>query len=240
MINALVACEESQATTKELRKLGVNAFSCDIKPCSGGLEDYHIQGDALEVAKGYKGLKWDLMIAHPPCTYLTCSGMPWYYHPEDKHLPAHQRRPHPKHPNRRQYQQEAIDFFLALMNADIKHIAIENPVGILSTVYRKPDCIVQPYHFGDEAQKTTCFWLKNLPPLKHTQVVGKGEIYQSKTGKKYPRWWYEASLLKGEERRTLRSKTFLGMARAMAKQWSEYVINYESLQPPQLELFPQT
>ena len=236
MINALVACEESQATTKELRKLGVNAFSCDIKPCSGGLEDYHIQGDALEVAKGYNGLDWDLMIAHPPCTYLTCSGMAWYYHPEDKHLPKHQRRPHPKHPNRRQYQQEAIDFFLALMNADIKHIAIENPVGILSTVYRKPDCIVQPYHFGDEAQKTTCFWLKNLPPLKHTKVVGKGEFKTDKDGKRRTAF-LEVNAKNQEERRTLRSKTFRGMAQAMAKQWSEYAINYENLQPPQLELF---
>ena len=105
------------------------------------------------------------MIAHPPCTYLAVSGAKWMYHPEDKGLPVDQRRPHPNHPNRRQQQDEGAAFFMKMMNAPVEHIAVENPVGVMSTRFRKPDQIVQPYMFGDEATKTTRLWLKNLPNL---------------------------------------------------------------------------
>ena len=161
------------------------------------------------------------MVAHPPCTFLTGSGVQWLSNPEDKALPFEERRPHPKYPNRRQDMLDSVEFVKALYNADIKHIAIENPVGLLSSRWRKPDQIVQPYMFGDEATKTTCLWLKNLPLLLPTNIVGKGERTVFASGKSHPKWYADA--LKNsktkEERQTLRSKTFEGMARAMAEQW---------------------
>ncbi len=222
----LIACEESQATTKAFRNLGYEAFSCDLLPCSGGHPEWHHQGDVFEIIN--EG--WDLMIAHPPCTYLTVSGVAWLSHPEDVHLPFEDRRPNPKYPNRRQDMLDSIEFVKALYNAPIKHVAIENPVGLLSTRWRKPDQIVQPYHFGDEATKTTCLWLKNLPLLTPTNIVGKGERFEwidTKTGKKksQPLWYYEA-LSKAKtkaERQTLRSKTFPGMANAFAEQWAKVI-----------------
>jgi len=165
------------------------------------------------------GWEWDMMIAHPPCTFLAVSGATWFYHPEDKHLPTNERRPHPKHPNRRQYQREALDFVQALMDAPIARIAIENPVSVISSQIRKPDQIIQPYHFGDEATKTTCLWLKNLPKLEHTNVVGKGERSHYASGKSYPKWMEAARSLPDAERRKARSKTFPGMSNAIAKQW---------------------
>jgi hypothetical protein len=167
--------------------------------------------------------EWDLMIAHPPCTYLSVSGAKWFYHPDDKEIPIEKRRPHPKFPNRAKDKDEAAEFFLKLANANIKHIAIENPVGVMNTKYRKPDQIVQPYHFGDEASKTTCLWLKNLPNLESTDIVSRGEYIEFKSGKKIPKW-YSDGLTKtktAEDRRTWRSKTFPGFAKAMAQQWSK-------------------
>jgi hypothetical protein len=155
MARILIACEESQATTKAFRKLGHEAFSCDLLPCSGGHPEWHYQQDVFEVID--KG--WDLMVAHPPCTFLTGSGVQWLSNPEDKALPFEERRPHPKYPNRQQDMVDSVEFVKALYNADIKHIAIENPVGLLSSRWRKPDQIVQPYMFGDEATKTTCLFL---------------------------------------------------------------------------------
>ncbi len=215
----LIACEESQATTKAFRNLGYEAFSCDLLPCSGGHPEWHHQGDVFEIIN--EG--WDLMIAHPPCTYLTGSAVQWLSHPEDVHLPFEERRPNPKYPNRRQDMLDSIEFVKALYNAPIKHVAIENPVGLLSTRWRKPDQIVQPYHFGDEATKTTCLWLKNLPLLTPTNIVGKGERIQFDSGKSHPKWYAEA-LSKAKtkaERQTLRSKTFPGMANAFAEQWTK-------------------
>jgi hypothetical protein len=164
-----------------------------------------------------------MMIAHPPCTYLAVSGAKWYYHPEDKDLPTLQRRPHPRFPNRVKYRDEAVEFFVKLMEVPIEKIAIENPVGIISTKYRKPDQIVQPFMFGDEARKTTCLWLKNLPLLEPTELVGEGARVYFKSGKSQPKWYSDAlSKSKStEERRTMRSKTFPGMARAMADQWTK-------------------
>ena len=233
-LNVLVACEESQRVCMEFRLLGHNAYSCDILPCSGGHPEWHFKQDIFEIIENKGGMleigkefyiegEWDLMIAHPPCTYLAVSGAKWYYHPEDKELPIEQRRPHPKFPNRANDREEAVKFFMKLIESDIKYIALENPIGIMSTRYRKPDQIVHPYYFGDEASKATCLWLKNLSPLKPTNIVGKGEYIEFSSGKKIPKWYSDA-LTKSktaEERRNLRSKTFYGFAKAIAEQWSK-------------------
>lgn len=237
ILNVLVACEESQRVCTEFRRLGHNAFSCDILKCSGGHPEWHFNQDVLEVIRNNGGLleigeeyyiegKWDLMIAHPPCTFLAVSGARWYYHPDDKDLPIEQRRPHPKFPNRATDREEGVAFFMDLINAPIEHIAVENPVGIMNTRYRKPDQVVQPYYFGDEASKSTCLWLKNLPLLKPTKIVGKGEMIELSSGKRLPKWYSDA-LSKAktpEERRNLRSKTFPGFAKAIAEQWSAYLL----------------
>lgn len=236
ILNVLVACEESQRVCSEFRRLGHNAYSSDLLECSGGHPEWHFHQDVLEVIKNGGGKlqtgedcfiegKWDLMVAHPPCTYLAVSGAKWYYHPEDKHLPMDQRRPHPKFPNRAQDREDGAAFFMALANAHIEYIAIENPVGIMNTRWRKPDQIVQPYHFGDSASKKTCLWLKNLPPLEYTDVVDPGEYIEFGSGKRLAKW-YSDGLTKTkttEERRTWRSKTFPGFAKAIAEQWGKYV-----------------
>ena len=149
----LVACEESQAVTKELRRLGHEAYSCDIQPCSGGHPEWHLQVDALELLK----MRWDMLIAFPPCTDLAVSGARWF--PEKR---ADGR------------QQRSIDFFMRFVRADCPRIAIENPVGIMSTEYRKPNQIIQPWMFGHGETKATCLWLKGLPPLIPTEIVGGG------------------------------------------------------------------
>jgi hypothetical protein len=233
-LNVLVACEESQAVTKELRKLGHNAYSCDLLPCSGGHEEWHFNTDVFEIIENKGGklqngkvvaLKrnWDLMIAHPPCTFLAVSGARWYYHPDDSKLPVEIRRPHPRFPNREKDKKEAIDFFIRLCEAPIEHIAVENPVGIISTHYKKPTQTVHPWMFGDEASKATCLWLKNLPQLVPTNIVGKGERVILSSGKSLPKWYSDAltQSKSSAERRTLRSKTFEGLARAMAEQWTK-------------------
>lgn len=150
-MKVLIACEESQTVTKAFRKNGFEAFSCDILPCSGGYPEWHIQGDVLEQLN--KG--WDLIIAHPPCTYLTVTGNKWMK-PEFRD----------RFPDRPKQREEAIGFFLKIAESKCDFIAIENPVGIISTVWRKPDQYVHPYHFGDPHSKKTGFWLKGLPKLK--------------------------------------------------------------------------
>jgi hypothetical protein len=212
-LNVLVACEESQSVTKEFRKLGHNAYSCDILPCSGGHPEWHIQGDAIEEA--YSG-KYDLMIAHPPCTYLAVSGARWMYNKDGS-----------INQDRFEKQKEALFFVKQLMDAPIKHIAVENPVSVISSQIRKPDDIIHPWQFGDKATKTTCLWTKNLPKLSPTNIVEKGSRVIFKSGKSHPKWYADA-LAKAktpEERRTLRSKTFLGMAKAIANQYSNYIEN---------------
>lgn len=214
-MRVLVACEESQAITKEFRNLGVEAYSCDLLPCSGGNPEWHIQGDAIEEA--YSG-KYDMMVAHPPCTYLAVSGARWLYNKDGT-----------KNEERYKNQAEALDFVQQLMDAPIEHIAIENPISVISSHIRKPDQIVHPYMFGDKASKSTCLWLKNLPKLEPTNIVEKGEFieFTSKKGvkKRQPRWYYEAlrNAKTPEERRTLRSKTFQGMAKAIAEQFYNQV-----------------
>ena len=226
-MKVLVACEFSQVVTKAFRERGHEAYSCDLLPTEGN-PDWHIQGDVLQLL----GSWWDLMIAHPPCTYLAISGIGWMSHPDDRDLPMDKRRPHPLYPNRRADQQKALDFVLALANAPINKICIENPIGQLSTLWRKPDQIIQPYMFGDEASKPTCLWLKNLPPLRYgeevqmafgenkppqTKVVGRGEFVTTSKGKSGAKWnWW---LSPGKDRWRIRSKTFQGIAKAMADQW---------------------
>lgn len=139
--------------------------------------------------------------------------------PEDKGLPVEQRRPHPRYPNRAKDRDDGKKFFMEFVKSDIEKIAIENPVGIMSTCYRKPDQIVQPFMFGHEARKATCLWLKGLPKLTPTNIVGEGEIAITKSGKKMSKWYYDAISLPKEERQRLRSKTFQGIADAMADQW---------------------
>jgi hypothetical protein len=202
----LIACEESQAVCKEFRALGHEAYSADILPCSGGHPEWHIQGDVTKILND----GWDLMIAHPPCTYLAVSGNRWLYNKDGS-----------KNEDRWINRDEALDFVRRLLEAPIWEIALENPVSVISSQIRKPDQIIQPYMFGDQATKTTCLWLKNLHPLYPTSLVDKGERVVYKSGKSHPKWYAEA-LSKAkttEERRTLRSKTFIGIAKAMADQW---------------------
>jgi len=195
-MRVLVGCEESQAVTIELRKLGHEAFSCDLQECSGGYPEWHLQMDIFEAVK----LGWDMMIAFPPCTDLAVSGAAWF---EQKRKDGR--------------QQKSIDFFLNVVSVDIPMIAIENPVGIMSTHFRKPDQIIQPYMFGDPVKKTTCLWLKNMPPLLPTEIVSP-EITTLSTGAKFSTWDYKISM-NHKDRAKLRSKTFPGIARAMAQQW---------------------
>jgi len=221
-MKVLIACEESQAVTKEFRALGHDAYSCDILPCSGGHPEWHLQGDVFK----YINQGWDLMIAHPPCTYLSVSGARHLYNKD-------------KSPNIERYknQAEGLDFVRRLMDANIEKIAIENPVSVISTKIRKPDQIIQPYMFGDCAVKTTCLWLKNLPKLTATNIVDKGTYFtwiDKKTGKekRQPQWYADAFMKHGldkEQRRTLRSKTFKGIAIAMANQWSTNYIMQNKL-----------
>jgi len=211
-MKVLIACEESQAVTKAFRALGHEAYSCDILPCSGGHKEWHLQGDVFN----YTNQDWDLMIAHPPCTYLSVSGARHLYNKD-------------KTPNIERYknQAEALNFVQRLMDLDIPRIAIENPISVISSHIRKPDQIIQPYWFGDSASKSTCLWLKNLPKLIPTNMVDKGEFkdwIDKKSGKvkRQAMWYYQAlqQAKTADERRTLRSKTFNGIAEAMATQWT--------------------
>ena len=218
----LVACEESQNVTNELRKLGHEAYSCDIQMHSGSHDEWHICQDVLPLLNGFCKFKtvdgnyheinskWDMIIAFPPCTDLCVSGA--------RHFAKKQADGR---------QQRSIDFFMKFVNADCDKIAIENPIGIMSTKYRKPDQIIQPWQFGDKYSKSTCLWLKNLPLLVPTKIVEKGEFIEwiDKNGKKkrQAKWFYEAlrNSKNAEERAKIRSKTFPGIANAMATQWTK-------------------
>lgn len=182
----LVACEESQAVTIEMRRLGHEAYSCDIEPCSGGHPEWHLQQDVIPLLTQ----KWDMILAFPPCTHLAVSGARWFA---------------AKRADGR--QQNAIDFFMRFANSDCPRIAIENPVGIMSTVWKKPDQIIQPWQFGHGETKKTCLWLKGLPPLISTEIV---------EGREQRIWKMPPS----EDRAKNRAKTFPGIARAMAEQWA--------------------
>lgn len=217
----LVACEESQAVTKELRALGHEAYSCDIIPCSGGEPQWHIMQDVLPLLGGdcefvsmdgtahrIEG-KWDMIIAFPPCTYLTVTGNRWF------NVERYGEKAIQRHKDR----EEAIKFFMAFANADCDRIAIENPVGVMSSIWRKPEQIINPYEFGDPFEKKTCIWLKGLPKLQATNVVEAPPRIEYDSGRTMPAWYAEAWHLPKEERAKLRSKTFPGIAKAMAQQW---------------------
>ena len=209
----LIACEESQAVCIAFREQGHEAYSCDILDCSGGHPEWHIKGDAIKEA--YSG-KYDMMIGHPPCTYLSYAGTRWW-----------------NDPGRLEKRLDALDFFAKLWLAPIDKICLENPRGCASPAIAKYSQAINPWQFGDEFSKPTLLWLKNLPILKHYPEsdlftekthVGKGEFVEhiTKKGKvkKDAKWYYEAVHLSPEERSKVRSKTFPGIAKAMAEQWS--------------------
>lgn len=199
-MKVLIACEESQAVTIEMRALGIEAYSCDILPTSGNHPEWHIQGDVTPLLKE----KWDMIIAFPPCTHLAVSGAAWF-----KQKRADGR------------QQSGIDFFMLFTNLECERVAIENPVGIMSTLFRKPDQIIQPWQFGHEATKATCLWLYGLPELKPSNIVANGDRYQYASGRSMPKWYADAYGLPPIERAKVRSKTFQGIAKAMATQWAK-------------------
>jgi len=206
----LIACEESQALTNRFRKLGQMAFSCDILPCSGGHPEWHLQQDVTELLKE----KWDMIIAFPPCTYLTVTGNRWF------NVDRYGEKAVQRHKDR----DEAIKFFLMFANAECDYIAIENPVGTMSSEWRKPDQIINPFQFGDAYEKKTCLWLKGLPKLNYTSIVEPEPRKQFKSGKTMPGWYSDAWKLPKEERAKLRSKTFPGIADAMVNQWLLYLL----------------
>ena len=212
-MKVLVACEYSGIVRDAFINKGHEAVSCDLLPSESDLGE-HYQGDVTDILND----GWDMMIAHPPCTYLSVSGARWYYHPEDKHLPYEQRRPHPLHPNRRKYQQEALDFVQLLLDAPIDKIAVENPISVISSRIKKPTQIIQPYEYGHPTSKSTCLWLKNLEPLQPTNIVEPIWINVSK-GKRMSKFHYDTYTLPKEERGKIRSATFPGIAQAMAEQW---------------------
>lgn len=220
-MNVLIACEESQRVCIAFRERGHNAFSCDIEPCSGGHPEWHIMQDVLPLLNGrcsFKTMdgiehsidgKWDLIIAFPPCTYLTVTGNRWF------NVDRYGEKAIQRHKDRK----DAIDFFMDFANADCEKIAIENPVGIMSSQWRKPNQIINPWQFGDAFEKKTCLWLKGLPELTPTNIVEIPPRKKFDSGKTMPSWYAEAWHLPKEERAKLRSKTFPGIAKAMASQW---------------------
>lgn len=227
-MQVLIACEESQRVCTEFRKLGHEAYSADIQEPSGGRPEWHILGDVLIVLNGgefatmdgvkHSVGKWDLIIAHPPCTYLAVSGNAWF----------NVERYGEKAERRHKARAEAAEFFMAFAKANCNHIAIENPIGYMNTHYRKADQIIQPYEFGHPVRKATCLWLKNLPLLHATEVV-QPEVTKS-GGKTYSGSALyvrdeSGKILRYNDPRTAkeRSKTFPGIAHAMATQWSDYL-----------------
>lgn len=220
-MNVLVACEESQRVTIEFRKLGHEAYSCDLLDCSGNHPEWHIKKDVTLLLNGncifytvdgaeheISG-KWDMIVAFPPCTYLSVTGNRWFNYEKygDKAI------------QRMLDRNDAIKFFMTIANADCDKIAIENPVGIMSTKWRKPDQIIQPYQFGDAYEKRTCLWLKGLQNLTPTKIVDIPDRMHFKSGKTMAKWYVEAANLPKEQRALVRSKTFQGIAKAMATQW---------------------
>lgn len=186
-MKVLIACEESQEVCKAFRARGHEAYSCDLQECSGGHPEWHLQQNVIPLLSE----KWDMIIAFPPCTDLAVSGARWF---AEKRADGRQQR--------------SIEFFKLFANADCPKVAIENPIGIMSREYRKPDQIIQPWMFGHGETKATCLWLKGLPKLTPTNIVDGRE----------QRIW---KMPPGPERAKERSKTFPGIAKAMASQWSD-------------------
>ena len=194
-MRVLVACEFSGVVRRAFRERGHDAWSCDLLPAEDE-SPFHIRADVTPIVTD-NALGWDLLIAHPPCTHLAVSGARWFK-------------------EKKQLQAEALDFVSLLMLAPINKICIENPISIISSQIRKPDQIVHPWMFGEPFTKSTCLWLKNLPPLVPTNIVDKGERHITKSGKSLPAWY---NLPPSPNRWKERSKTFKGIADAMAQQW---------------------
>ena len=192
----LIACEFSGTVREAFAARGHDAWSCDIEPTD--IPGQHYQGDVMNILDD----GWDMMIAHPPCTHLAVSGA--------RHFEAKKKDGR---------QQQGIDFFMSMINAPINKIAVENPVGIMSTLYKKPNQIIHPWQFGHEASKSTCLWLKNLPNLVSTNIVSKGEFVTFKSGKRMTKWYADSAKKSPQERAKIRNTTFQGIAKAMAEQW---------------------
>lgn len=223
-MKVLIACEESQTVCKAFRAKGHEAYSCDIIEPSGGHPEWHILGDAIAALEGgvittmdgkrHDVGKWDMLIAHPPCTYLTVSGNRWF----------NEERYGDKARRRKELRNDAANFFMSFINADVGKIAVENPIGYMSTHYRKPDCIIQPWMFGHHARKSTCLWLKGLSALQPTSIVDAGVLlpggYSVGASANYA-VDENGKILSWNDPRTakIRSKTFPGIAKAMAEQW---------------------
>jgi len=197
----LVGCEESQAVTIELRKLGHEAFSCDIQDCSGGHPEWHLK---IDVFQAIELKEWDMGIFFPDCTYLTISANKWY-----KDMPP-RKSGVLVGAERREARELAIDFFMKLYNCKIPKVSIENPIGVMSSRFRKPDQVLQPWMFGHGETKATCLWLRNLPKLEPTNIVdGRHQRMHL--------------LPKTKDRAKLRSKTYPGIAKALAFQYGNFI-----------------
>jgi hypothetical protein len=205
-MKVLIACEFSGTVRDSFIRGGHEAMSCDLEPTE--VPGPHYQGNVLDIIND----GWDLMIAHPPCTHLAVSGA--------RHFA--QKRADGR-------QQQGIDFFMQIANSNIPKYAIENPIGIMSNLWRKPDQIIQPWEYGHGTTKATCLWLKGLPLLKPTKIVDKGDVWVAKSGKRMSQWFYDSSLLQPKEREKMRNKTFQGIANAMAVQWDNCK-TYEQLE----------
>ena len=195
-MKVLIACEFSGTVRDAFAKLGHDAWSCDLEPSESNGK--HYQGNMFDIIN--EG--WDLMIAHPPCTHLAVSGA---RHFEKKKADGRQK--------------QGIDFFMQVINSNIPKMAVENPIGIMSSLYRKPDQIIQPWEYGHKTTKATCLWLKNLPLLKPTNIVEKGEFVIFPSGKRMSKWYADSAKHSPKEREKIRNKTFQGIADAMAQQW---------------------
>lgn len=202
----LVACEESQAVTVELRKLGHEAYSCDLEPCSGGHPEWHLQVDALEMLK----MRWDMILAFPPCTYLTAAGAVRLFH-HDGTI---------KDQERFKKGTKAAQFFCAFLNADCPRIAVENPVLLKCWGLPKYDQLIEPYHFGDPWRKRTGLWLRGLPKLVPTEIVDPQGLWVGSTSARRDPNLADRYQLHSDRDQKRRSKTFQGVARAMAEQWA--------------------
>ena len=201
-MKVLIACEFSGTVREEFKKLGHDAWSCDLEPSE--VPGNHFICDVREVLQH----DWDLIIAHPPCTRLTVTGNKWY-------KPEYRER----FPTILEDREKAVEFFMLFADHPCKKICIENPVGIMSTRWKKPTQIIHPWQFGHEASKTTCLWLKGLDNLVPTDIVGRGEFVTYKSGKRMTKWYADAASLSPKERERVRNKTFQGIAEAMAQQW---------------------
>ena len=194
----MVACEFSGVVRRAFRERGHDAWSCDLIEAEDG-DGHHLQRDVRDVLRD----GWDLMVAHPPCTYLASMGIWW----------------NAKRPERWPLTKAAKRFVEDLWDAPIAHVAIENPIGYLNKNWRPPTQIIHPWQFGHEASKPTCLWLRGLPILLPTQIVGKGEFYTKKNGTRMAKWSHITSGTRKAERARIASRTFLGIAAAMAEQW---------------------